>query len=101
MWRTDTDIAGGEIGWATDRDRAGHEIWMEVANRNRKRPQAHSVTITRVICDRDLANLKSAVAAVDLAHRHTYGITERFGLGTGSCYNQAATLNSELIFVER
>src|SRR5713101_8706481 len=52
----------------TDRDRPGHENWMEVANRSRERPQAHSVTIAGVNCDRALANLKSAVAAVDLAH---------------------------------
>ena len=73
---------------------------MEVANRNRERSQAHSVTIAQVICDRDFANIKSAVASVDLAHPHTYGITERFRGGSGSCYNQAATLNSELIFVD-
>src|SRR6266849_10850249 len=78
---------------AADRDRPRHENWMEVANRNRKRSHAHSVTIARVICDRDLANIKSAVAAVDLAHPHTYGITERLRPGRRSCYNQAATLN--------
>ena len=73
---------------------------MEVANRNRERPQAHSETIARVICDRDLANLKSAVAVVDLAHPHTCGIAEDLRLGRGSCYNQAATLNSKLIFID-
>ena len=72
---------------------------MDVANRNRKQPQAHSVTISEVICDRDLANIKSAVADVDLAHPHTDGITERFRVGSGSCYIQAATLNYELIFI--
>ena len=60
---------------------------MEVANRNRERPQAHSVTIARGIRDRDLANIKSAVADVDLAHPRACGIVEGFRVGSGSCYN--------------
>ncbi len=53
-----------------------------------------------VVCDRDLANRKSAVAGVDLAHSPTYGITDGFGSRGPSCYNPGATLNWQLIFVD-